>query len=45
MGARAATASSVLGAVQAIVATESPPYDILICGSLYLAGDVLRLHG
>ena len=45
MGARAATAASTLAAVQAIVATESPPYDILICGSLYLAGDVLRLHG
>jgi len=45
MGARAATAASTLSLVQAIVATESPPYDILICGSLYLAGDVLRLHG
>ena len=24
---------------------ETPPYDILICGSLYLAGEVLRSHG
>ncbi len=45
MGARAVTAASPLAAVAAIVAAESQPYDILICGSLYLAGDVLRTHG
>ena len=27
---------------EAIVADEAAPYDILICGSLYLAGEVLR---
>ena len=36
---------SVTDAVRAIIAEEAPPYDILICGSLYLAGDVLRGHG
>ena len=45
LGARAATAASALDAVRAIVAAEPAPYDILICGSLYLAGDVLRGHG
>lgn len=45
MGARAVTAASPQAAVAAIVAAESQPYDILICGSLYLAGDVLRTHG
>ena len=42
LGARAAAAGSVAAAVQAIVAAEAAPYDILICGSLYLAGEVLR---
>ena len=45
LGARAATAGSALEAVRAIAANEPAPYDILICGSLYLAGDVLRGHG
>jgi dihydrofolate synthase/folylpolyglutamate synthase len=45
LGARAAAAASPLDAVRAIVAAEAPPYDVLICGSLYLAGDVLRTHG
>jgi dihydrofolate synthase/folylpolyglutamate synthase len=45
MGARAAAARSALEAVQAIVTTEAMPADILVCGSLYLAGDVLRSHG
>ncbi len=45
LGARAATADSFTAAVAAIVAEEPPPYDILICGSLYLAGEVLRSHG
>ena len=30
--------------MQAIVAAEAAPYDILICGSLYLAGEVLRAN-
>ena len=45
LGARASAAASYAAAVQAIVAEETPPYDILICGSLYLAGEVLRSHG
>jgi dihydrofolate synthase/folylpolyglutamate synthase len=45
LGARTATAGSALEAVRAIAAAEPAPYDILICGSLYLAGDVLRGHG
>ena len=44
MGARASAQASVEAAVAAIVAEERPPYDILICGSLYLAGEVLRRH-
>jgi dihydrofolate synthase/folylpolyglutamate synthase len=44
MGARASALSSVEMAVSAIVAKEQPPYDVLICGSLYLAGEVLRRH-
>ena len=42
LGARATSAGSVAAAVEAIVAVEAAPYDILICGSLYLAGEVLR---
>jgi dihydrofolate synthase/folylpolyglutamate synthase len=45
LGARADTADSFTDAAQAIIAEETPPYDILICGSLYLAGEVLRSHG
>ena len=44
MGARAMAAGSIAAAVDAIVAAELAPYDILICGSLYLAGEVLRRH-
>ena len=44
LGARATAADSVAAAVHAIVAGETAPYDILICGSLYLAGEVLRSH-
>ncbi|KKL57812.1 hypothetical protein LCGC14_2231690 [marine sediment metagenome] len=40
----ASTASSVAAAVQDIVA-HSPEARILICGSLYLAGQVLRDNG
>ena len=28
----------------AIAAEAPPPYDVLVCGSLYLAGEVLREH-
>lgn len=42
MGARATAAGSVEAAVDAVVTGEAAPYDILICGSLYLAGEVLR---
>ena len=44
LGARAASAASVDAAVAAIVADEAGAYDVLICGSLYLAGEVLRRH-
>ena len=43
-GITARTAPSVLEAVQEIVATD-PEARILICGSLYLAGQVLRENG
>ena len=45
LGARASAAESFTAAIRAIIAEEAPPYDILICGSLYLAGEVLRSHG
>ena len=44
LGARAASAASVEDAVRAIAAAAQGRYDVLICGSLYLAGDVLRRH-
>lgn len=43
-GISARTAASVLAAVQAIVASE-PRARVLICGSLYLAGGILRENG
>ncbi|MBS0563744.1 MAG: bifunctional folylpolyglutamate synthase/dihydrofolate synthase [Proteobacteria bacterium] len=43
-GIRAETAADVLSAVQAIAAA-APGARILICGSLYLAGSVLRDNG
>lgn len=43
-GMRAQTADSALEAVRAIVA-EAPTARILICGSLYLAGTILRENG
>ncbi|PKP69781.1 MAG: bifunctional folylpolyglutamate synthase/dihydrofolate synthase [Alphaproteobacteria bacterium HGW-Alphaproteobacteria-4] len=43
-GIAASTAESVLAAVKMITATE-PRARILICGSLYLAGGVLRENG
>lgn len=36
------TASDVFSAIKKIIATTSQPVRILICGSLYLAGDVLH---
>lgn len=44
LGARAAAAPSAVAAVGAIAALGPAPYDILVCGSLYLAGHVLRQH-
>ena len=44
LGAHAAAADSVEAAVMAIAASEPLPFDVLICGSLYLAGEVLRGH-
>ena len=43
-GLNAAIADSVIDAVRAITATD-PNARILICGSLYLAGNVLRENG
>ncbi len=43
-GLAADTAASVLDAVRAIVASDARAR-ILICGSLYLAGQVLRDNG
>ncbi|MGC1487770.1 MAG: bifunctional folylpolyglutamate synthase/dihydrofolate synthase, partial [Albidovulum sp.] len=43
-GIKADTASSVLAAVTAI-AGRAPTARILVCGSLYLAGVVLRENG
>ncbi|MCS6879555.1 MAG: folylpolyglutamate synthase/dihydrofolate synthase family protein [Geminicoccaceae bacterium] len=45
LGARAESAASPLEAVRRIVREEPPPGFVLICGSLYLAGHVLREHG
>ena len=44
-GINAEPAASVLEAVKAIVAEAQKPGRILICGSLYLAGQVLRDNG
>lgn len=44
VGLNATTAGSVLEAVQTIVAND-PQARILICGSLYLAGSILRENG
>ena len=43
-GMKAATASSLDDALERIVAQEAPGR-VLICGSLYLAGHVLRRNG
>ncbi|MFO1050505.1 MAG: folylpolyglutamate synthase/dihydrofolate synthase family protein [Geminicoccaceae bacterium] len=45
LGAAARVAGSPAAAVAAIAAGETAPFDVLICGSLYLAGEVLREHG
>ena len=44
LGASSFTAASVEAAVADIAAAAAAPYDVLVCGSLYLAGDVLRRH-
>jgi dihydrofolate synthase/folylpolyglutamate synthase len=41
MGLAAQPAADVAGAVEALLAAEAAPIRILICGSLYLAGQVL----
>ena len=43
-GIRATTAASVAGAL-ADIAAKDPTARVLICGSLYLAGSVLRENG
>ena len=45
LGAEARVAGSPAAAVAAIAAGETAPFDVLVCGSLYLAGEVLREHG
>jgi dihydrofolate synthase / folylpolyglutamate synthase len=45
VGIPATAAADVASAVEQIVAEERAPYRILICGSLYLAGHVLRENG
>jgi dihydrofolate synthase / folylpolyglutamate synthase len=45
LGIPAAVATDVASAVEQIVAEETASYRILICGSLYLAGHVLRENG
>jgi dihydrofolate synthase/folylpolyglutamate synthase len=45
LGIPASQASDVASAVRRIVAEERAPFRILICGSLYLAGHVLRENG
>jgi dihydrofolate synthase / folylpolyglutamate synthase len=45
LGVAAETATSVRMAVAAILARRRGPARILVCGSLYLAGHVLRDHG
>ena len=42
IGFKTKTASSVSKAIKNIVSVEKSPARILICGSLYLAGDILR---
>jgi dihydrofolate synthase/folylpolyglutamate synthase len=44
VGLPATTADSVLDALRTIAGTE-PQARVLICGSLYLAGQVLRDNG
>ena len=44
MGLRAQTADSALAALKAIT-SEDPAARVLICGSLYLAGAILRENG
>ncbi|WP_299623173.1 folylpolyglutamate synthase/dihydrofolate synthase family protein [Pelagibius sp.] len=44
-GHDAAAAASVADALQSIVESSAPPGRILICGSLYLAGQVLAENG
>jgi dihydrofolate synthase/folylpolyglutamate synthase len=44
LGIRAEPAPSPLEAARALAAAEPPPGFVLVCGSLYLAGHVLREH-
>ena len=44
-GAKAQVATTVEDAIAAITAKFEPPYRVLICGSLYLAGHVLGQNG
>ncbi|MFO1037083.1 MAG: folylpolyglutamate synthase/dihydrofolate synthase family protein [Geminicoccaceae bacterium] len=44
LGLRASGHASAEAAAAEIARDETAPFDLLICGSLYLAGDVLRRH-
>jgi folylpolyglutamate synthase/dihydropteroate synthase len=45
IGSNAVPASSVAAAIGEIAGAETPPFRVLICGSLYLAGHVLAENG
>lgn len=45
LGLAAEPAPSPLAAAEAIARSASPPGLVLVCGSLYLAGHILREHG
>ena len=44
IGARARTAESLNAAIARIAAEATPPFRVLVCGSLYLAGHVLAAN-
>ncbi len=44
-GVKAQPASSAEAAINLIAETEEPPFRVLICGSLYLAGQILAANG
>ena len=45
LGLPAAVHPTVEAAVAALRAREPAPFRVLVCGSLYLAGEILHRHG